>query len=357
MTIMMRRRALSSLNNKNCQHAGLLIDRGFKEDRGTEKHNDDKIQLFSNARDISIPETYKQAYEDWKQTQLTNSNNSQYWIGRLLGRMYLGMGEANPLEAGITLHHTYGVPLIPGSAIKGVVSHYVNELEMDASEKKEIKNTLFGQEADANNRQDSGSAGYVIFNDAWWVPEGKALTPEMVTVHAVEYYKNKGKTNLHPDFESPNPNPQIAIQGSFFFSVEGQAELAEYAMSLLKKALHEKGIGGKTSSGYGYFEEDMQKNKTLQKNATEARRSKMSPEDGFRDELTTIEEKNLAEMFGKSFNKTKKKYEAEGCNWEAIIQILIEEKKNIIEGWNPQGDKQKKNTAQGKAFNKLKTYL
>ena len=267
----MRRKALDNLENKSCQHAGLLIDRGFKEDRGNEKHNDDKMQLFANARKITFSGAYKTAFENWQKIHISNKENSKIWFGKLINRMYLGMGEASPLEAGITLHHTYGVPFIPGSAIKGVISHHFNELDIDDdNERKEIKNILFGAEASPTNKQDSGAAGYVIFNDAWWIPEGKPLAPEMITVHAVEYYKNKGKNHPHPDFESPNPNPQIAIQGSFFFSVEGSPELAEYAMALLKQAMQEKGIGGKTSSGYGYFDKaenklEVKKFETLKK--------------------------------------------------------------------------------------------
>lgn len=257
----MRRKALSGLNNKHCEHAGLLLDRGFKEDRGNEHHNDDKMQLFSNAQDISISGFYKNAYDDWKQTQIVNINNSQIWCGKLINRMYLGMGEASPLEAGITLHHTYGVPFIPGSAIKGVLHHYAHDIGLN----DDIKNLLFGEEAKQDDKQHSGSAGYLIYNDAWWIPEGKALAPEMITVHAEKYYSNKGKDFIHPDFESPNPNPQIAIQGSFMFSIEGDKQWAKYAMRLLQKALEDMGIGGKTASGYGYFEENNEQNTNIKK--------------------------------------------------------------------------------------------
>lgn len=257
MTIVMRRSALSGLNNKRCEHAGLVLDRGFKEDRGTELHNDDKMQLFSDAQDISISEYYKKAYKDWKQTQNANSDNSQIWCGKLINRMYLGMGEASPLEAGISLHHTYGVPFIAGSAIKGVLHHYVHDLYAhDLDLRDDIKNILFGEEAKQDDKQHSGSAGCLIYNDAWWVPEGKALAPEMITVHAEKYYSSKGKKIIHPDFESPNPNPQIAIQGSFLFSIEGEKQWAEYAMRLLQKRLEDMGIGGKTASGYGYFKKE-----------------------------------------------------------------------------------------------------
>ena len=35
-------------------------------------------------------------------------------------RLTLGLGLPSPLETGITLHHLYGIPYLPGSAIKGV---------------------------------------------------------------------------------------------------------------------------------------------------------------------------------------------------------------------------------------------
>lgn len=279
----MRRKALSGLNNKHCEHAGLLLDRGFKKDRGNELHNDDKMQLFSDAQDISISEYYKKAYNNWKQTQIATINNSQIWIGKLINRMYLGMGEASPLEAGITLHHTYGVPFIPGSAIKGVLHHYIDDLNLDLEKdkKNEIKKIIFGEDASTDNKQDSGAAGCLIYNDAWWVPEGKALAPEMITVHAEKYYSNKGKDFIHPDFESPNPNPQIAIQGSFMFSIEGNKQWAEYAMRLLEKALEDMGIGGKTASGYGYFEANNEQNTNIKMQVeeyTEIKRKKDADE-------------------------------------------------------------------------------
>lgn len=247
--IQMRRQAIPDFDKP--EHAGLLIDHGFKEDRGDKLHNDDKMRLFADAKDIIIPEVYKTAYEQWQKQQIENLENSRIWFGKLINRMFIGMGEANPLEAGITLHHTYGVPFIPGSAIKGVLHHYAYEVGLPT----DIKNILFGIDAKSDDTNKRGEAGYIIFNDAWWVPKGKALAPETITVHAQKYYGNKGKDFIHPDFESPNPNPQIAIQGSFMFSIEGDESWVEYANKLLESAMKNIGVGGKTASGYGYFEE------------------------------------------------------------------------------------------------------
>jgi len=39
-------------------------------------------------------------------------------------RLVVGLGLPSPLETGITLHHLYGIPYLPGSAIKGVTRNW-----------------------------------------------------------------------------------------------------------------------------------------------------------------------------------------------------------------------------------------
>jgi CRISPR-associated protein Cmr6 len=249
MTINMRRGDLQCLDNTNCQHAGLLLDRGFKT--WTDQHNQDIATLHHQASKIAFSKLYQKAYEQWYQQQLNNPKTCAIWFAELESRLFVGMGTASPLEAGISLHHTYGVPYIPGTAIKGVLHHYAQAVELSG----DVQNILFGKETSQTDRRDSGEAGYIIFNDAWWIPEGLALAPEIITVHHQDYYASQGEKPA-TDFDSPNPNPQIAIQGSFLFSLEGEQSLIRYAIALLKEALIHSGIGAKTSSGYGYFVED-----------------------------------------------------------------------------------------------------
>lgn len=61
---------------------------------------------------------------------------------RTLWRMIVGWSTNPALETGITLHHLYGFPYIPGSAIKGLV-HHVAEVElMEKSQSiKSLRNT------------------------------------------------------------------------------------------------------------------------------------------------------------------------------------------------------------------------
>lgn len=259
MSINMRRRDYSSQNQ--CEHTGLLLDRGF-ENWHPDNHNTDIGKLHQKASETKAPELYTKAYERWNKTLLSNTETSQIWHGKLDNRMYIGMGEASPLEAAISLHHSYGVPFIPGSAIKGVIHHYALEL-LDKETDKHLINTLFGREPEKNQPRDSGEAGYIIFNDAWWMPESAQtpLIPEIITAHHPDYYSKKGKVSA-TDFDSPNPNPQIAVRGSFLFSVEGEQSWAKYAIKLLTQAMQHKGAGAKGTSGYGYFNEETEPYKT-----------------------------------------------------------------------------------------------
>lgn len=312
----MRRDQLKQL--RNCSHAGLLLDKGFKTwakkaDNNYKQHNEAIQELHKDAAEITFPTLYKNAFKNWQKHQIANTEHSQIWFGKLVNRMYLGMGEASPLEAGITLHHTYGVPYIPGSAIKGVLHHYAHDIGLS----DEIKAVLFGEEASVVEKQDSGASGYIIFNDAWWVPEGKALAPEMITVHAPKYYSSKGNNAPHPDFESPNPNPQIAIQGGFLFSIEGSPTWAEYAMKLLQQTLHEIGIGGKNASGYGVFEKEKTEEYKLEDQVEEDLNNLLTQVKGdhnIKDDAEAFASKPMAEEWTK----------VDGAKKEKLFKLLQE---------------------------------
>jgi len=119
----------------------------------------------------------------------------------------------------------------------------------------------------------------VVFHDAWWIPDCKPtpLAAEVVTVHHPGYYQTEGKTDA-TDFDSPNPNPQIAARGSFLFAVECAAPTwAEFARERLAEALTEWGIGGKTAAGYGYFVADDKVNQDLEERRKQKRREELSP--------------------------------------------------------------------------------
>lgn len=251
----------------HCEHAGLFLLKGFhhwdaeyaggQSGYTTEQYNKNVVEHHQTAAKI-LPALYEKAYERWKAHLLELGTECGHWFGDLIGRMYLGLGEASPLEAGISLHHTYGVPMIPGSAVKGVLHHYALRHWDDTK----LIELIFGREPDPA-KEDGGDAGRVIFNDAWWVIEtskseacnDKPLVAEVITVHHPKYYGSGGK-DAATDFDDPNPNSQIAIRGSFHFSFFADDDLYDVVQMLLHDALTKSGIGAKGSSGYGLFKED-----------------------------------------------------------------------------------------------------
>jgi len=348
MTINMRRQALDEQNTNNCNHAGLLLDTSFKEwDEKGEAHSTAVVTHHQKAGKITKKlgkkgSIYQKAYEQWYQLQLNNLQNSQIWFAKLQSRLYLGMGTSSPIESGIMLNHTYGVPYIPGSAIKGILHHYAQEIDID----DKIQNLIFGKQASQTDRRDSGSSGYLIFNNAWWIPQEKeALVPEIITVHPKEYYQKKGATKLHPDLESPNPNPQIAIQGSFMFSIEGDKKLSKYALKLLKEVLQNRGIGGKTSSGYGYFKEDQKYQKNYNKSQDKLIDDSLPPEAKLKRKAEKLTLEELPIKLGKQRNKTKKDIGEE--NWKAYLNMVKEKFQDQIQGWQ---DNKTATTNQVKAY-------
>jgi hypothetical protein len=134
---------------------------------------------------------------------------------------------------------------------------------------------------------------------------------------------------------------------------EVSTEDVSEAMGMLVLALEYLGAGAKTATGYGRFEIDSNATIKQEKAQKEAQRNIMTAEDRFADELIDINEKKLAEMFGKKYNKTKRDYEEKGCDWDEIIAILIAQKRMLIESWS----QSPKDTAQEKAYKKLKLYL
>lgn len=250
------------------QNSSLFLDKGFQK---WETNDGDRGEAIGKhikvACEIDVPEVYKAAYTRWL-GETANKESFARWFGKLDGtRLFIGLGMDHALEAQVCRHPVYGMPYIPGSALKGLAraeaKRYAKKQEEEESKKfNKVIDILFGPDCnDSDDPEAEANTGYLIFHDAWWIPGGKAggcqqkpYIPEIVTVHAVEYYTNQGKKEApHPDMESPNPNHQIAVQGSFYFVVEGVQQWAELGMKFLTLGLQEEGIGGKISAGYGYF--------------------------------------------------------------------------------------------------------
>ena len=155
-------------------------------------------------------------------------------------RVIVGIGErANPHEIGITLHGTYGWPIIPGSSLKGMTAAWARTSGGDP----DIYQQIFGHPVyhriptDIDEHQ-----GSVTFLDA--LPTG----PVTITLDVV---------NPHGRNEWTNPIPSYFLTisaGQFDINLTSASEPdCNQALEWCREALDELGVGAKTGAGYGFM--------------------------------------------------------------------------------------------------------
>jgi CRISPR-associated protein Cmr6 len=237
-----RRKSLPSPTS-GASNAGLILASYLEQtdDRGKKKR--ELLQQAMDAGKVADP-LYQLAFARWKAATTNKSTVSGEL--RVLGRLVVGLGGENVLETGITLHHTYGTPIIPGSALKGLASHYCHD-ELGPRDPELLHNgkhyrAIFGTTDDS---------GFAIFHDAWICPGEKGLVPDVMTPHHGDYYAKKPGA-APTDFDDPNPVSFLSAVGKFRVAVScDNTEWAEFTLKLLKAALKDWGVGGKTNAGYG----------------------------------------------------------------------------------------------------------
>jgi len=250
------RNALLDLSEKdkliNSSNAGLILARYLKEQKEDGHADNQKVrENLLNAAILAVdkPDFYRSAFE--RRNKVLGGTSGIFKI--INGRMIIGLGGSNVLETGITLNHIYGTPIIPGSALKGLAAHYCASVwgnDPKFSKTGEYYDFMFGSTEDA---------GFLAFHDAWIKPSSLSgsLVRDVMTPHHSKYYASQGKDAAPTDFDDPTPLTFLSVKGEFEIRVscenggkEGKA-WERIAMQLLKQALENWGIGGKTSSGYG----------------------------------------------------------------------------------------------------------
>jgi CRISPR-associated protein Cmr6 len=237
-------------------HPGLLIQRGYQAfDNTSEEGRKQKTAHIERICGIPANSLYTRAFQRW-QTATGDGLRFHAVALELQARLFIGLTGGGMLETGCAISHSYGVPYIPGSSIKGVVSAFARASAFGSAH-PEVCDELFG--AEPTDENPAGLAGLIAFHDAWWVP-GSAPTPlvqEVVTTHHLDYYGSEGMTPA-TDLDSPIPNAQIGVRGSFLFVLEGLIDgpLAWLHLTgeMLVAAMSNVGVGAKTRSGYGFFE-------------------------------------------------------------------------------------------------------
>jgi len=162
-------------------------------------------------------------------------------------RFVVGLGAAHVLETGITLHRIFGLPIIPGSALKGAARAYARLVEGKPEDDPELI-AVFGM---------TEQAGSVIFFDA--IPlKVPNFQLDIMNPHYPNYYRAPEK-NPPADWESPNPVFFLTVtETPYRFVIASRSEQGNHLLDLaeewLKGALRELGIGAKTSADYGFWD-------------------------------------------------------------------------------------------------------
>lgn len=241
---------------------------------------------------IKVADDYGYSFERWRQS--FSAVGDRLAELKLSSRLLLGHGNSSAVGIGLTVHHTWGVPVIPGSALKGLVAHYVdatygptdpNPRPWDQQGEERMRagyqgvswrggriergpgaiyRALLGapdaREDDAMRERElpaGASAGLVTFHDALYVPDiiagNQPFAADVLTVHQKGYYESSGKSAPN-DYDSPNPVAFLTVRPKtcLLLALSGPSEWTELAGQLLKDALQNWGVGGKTSAGYGF---------------------------------------------------------------------------------------------------------
>ncbi len=246
-----RRAALAGIGDADAPtaHAGLWMDR-YPQNVSREDKLWKRGLVEATARKEASGEgmDYARFYSRWRQT--LDCYGARFRVAEVEGRMIVGLGAEGVLETSIALQRTYGVPYIPGSALKGLARRGAGKLDDDWT--AEHSRVVFGN--DNRDADDAAAAGYVTFFDALYVPGssrfGRALQADVLTVHHAEYYMTDDAPPA--DWDDPKPVPFLSATGSYLVALYCEyEEWVAPTFALLEYALREIGVGAKTSSGYG----------------------------------------------------------------------------------------------------------
>lgn len=199
-------------------------------------------------------------------------------IGQLEGRLAINLSDSLIENAGISLDRLFGLPYIPGSAVKGVCRHAALHLLKEGQISHDDFQTIFGtsendyrpgnelayyaQDVPEDNRDKKGC---IDFLPVYPVNEAKIVV-DLTNVHYPTYYQGNKKDKIDPGVvrslskENPVPNyfPVVEVGARFAFCLCANQlckdfSLVQKAQECLKEALSINGIGAKTACGYGWF--------------------------------------------------------------------------------------------------------
>lgn len=239
------KQVVSAIDSSQCSNISLWVDKFI-----TFKSDNQRVEL-AKIKPLKLPQGYMDVLASyikrWEET-LKQLNTPSFHVSsfraKSKSRFVVGLGAAHVQEVSITLHHVWGFPIIPGSALKGLTRAYAELVLKETERVAELLPSIFGSQE---------SRGKVVFFDA--VPLSDSVIPrlDVMTPHYSKYYRE-----LQPpaDYLDPVPVQFYVVENAEFLFSLGSADeaLLHKAVGWLKGALAEMGVGAKTTAGYGYFE-------------------------------------------------------------------------------------------------------
>lgn len=270
------------------EHVGLWLDRMLAEpwskgERGWRARG----ELYRVAVDTLTPgpasgaaralTTYRQVFRRFRAAVTAPKVGTARQVVELeaTSRLLLHTAAGETVTEGpLFLHHTYGVPCLPGSALKGAARARLLTMvgsPADEERRNELRGWADGllgylretPAAGGSTAAPRTQAALVEFLDALWIPpEGHAgpgpLALDIVNPHHATYYTARdGRRTLPTDGDNPIPVERLSIapRARFLLVAEAPADLAAWlawlVTDVLLPALVEDGLGAWTSSGYG----------------------------------------------------------------------------------------------------------
>ncbi len=349
MSILMPRDTRETLGAEaaKCQSRALFVDRFSEPGAEREQRND----WFKRA--IKLP-PQKQKMEYWQSFCLragANGEPGNILRAKLRSRMMVNMAGGSMENAGLCLDR-FGMPYIPGSAVKGCARRMAIQLLMEASQAAASNPQLVAMLADVAmtfgwSEEDWGEPDpkqrrisdfrFAIGGGRWAVvsiaarnllpaakefagaasfwpayplklPKEHDLELDVLTSHHPVYYAKDGKMPVALDSEDPIPVvfpavaagmvfgfPILPLRGEHSSASQPGIALHSLAREWLRDGLETFGIGAKTDAGYGWFDASLAFNQqalTAEMDAAE-KLAKRAAEDAAKETAKRLEQERL----------------------------------------------------------------
>src|SRR6266436_8380914 len=165
---------------KKCKNLGLILDK-YAPETAIQKSEGKSIWLKEIAAGSYLdPRLTESVYKRW--LNMIEAVGALYFSALTDWRMVVGLGGESVLETDLTLHHLYGIPYIPGSALKGLTRAFVTGEEYpsrDIDQDNEIIRRIFGTQKEA---------GTVTFFDAMPIGGKATFVLDIMNSHYPNYY-------------------------------------------------------------------------------------------------------------------------------------------------------------------------